>query len=391
MVKKRTRRATKGQGATVFRGDTRNGRFVTRVYLTDAQGITKRFTFSAPTEAEVEAKRSAKEAELNAQGAPEGGWTVEAWLSYWMNNIVAIKTKRSTQYSYKQLIRLHIVPEFPNRLLVDLTAEHVQNWINRLIDKGLSGRTVQYCRAILRMTLKQAWAFGHVDRNVAAVAHISKSVASNIPEAWSLQESKEFIKYIKDERYFPLILTSLYTGCRKGELLALKWENVDLENKKIYIRQTIRWDREAGKWEFTSPKSKESNRVVNITDDVVEALKLQREKQGFEKAWVGNLWEGDKGETAGLVFATKTGLPISQENLTHRFNNLVEQSGIRRIRYHDIRHSNAPLLRAAGVTEYELSKWLGHSQISVTTKYYGHLYKETLEDAATKLQKLMNE
>ena len=391
MPKKRTRRATKGQGTIAFLNDTKGGRYVARVYMPDAQGITKRFNFTGSTEEEVEKKKSDKIAELKEDQAPRGGWTVETWVNYWLKNIVAIKTKKSTQYSYRQIVRLHLIPELGSRRLTALTAEHVQNWINRLSAKELSGRTIQYSRSLLRMALKQAWAFGHVDKNVAAVAHINKDVGRTIPDAWTVAESKRFIAFMEGQRYSPLVLTNLYTGCRIGELLALKWDNVDLENKKIYIRHTLRWDRDIKQWELTSPKSKESNRVVYLTDAVVQALKLQREKQSYEKAWSGNLWQGDHGETAGLVFATKTGTPISGRNLSRRFDELINSAGIRRIRVHDMRHSAAGLLRAAGVSEHELSKWLGHSQISITTKYYGHLYKETFENAAVKLQEMMNQ
>jgi len=177
----------------------------------------------------------------------------------------------------------------------------------------------------------------------------------------------------------PLALLTLVTGLRRGEVLSLRWGDLDLDAGVIRVKgQYQRWD---GEWQWRPPKTKESRRALAIPPFVVQALRQHRTRQLQERLQAGAGWED-----LDLVFSTVQGTPIDGPNLTRQFQRRLRRAGIRSIPFHGLRHSAATLLLARGLTLGQIQKVLGHANIKLTADLYSHHVREIAEQAAAEME-----
>jgi integrase len=235
----------------------------------------------------------------------------------------------------------------------------VQAFLNARSAKGLSPRTVQYIRAILRRALGQPLKWGLVRRNAAAL-----------------------IEFTKDDRLGPLFQVAVVSGLRHGVLFALRWEDVDLDAGTLTVRYTLQ--RINGKPQFMELKTPLSRRTVTLPPVAVSALKVQRRRQLEARLLVGDGWKD-----WNLVFASAIGTPLEPSNVIHRLQHLLVEAGLPRQRFHDLRHCAASLLLAGGVAPRTIIGILGHSQISLTMNTYAHLSPSLEREAARALDQLL--
>jgi integrase len=168
----------------------------------------------------------------------------------------------------------------------------------------------------------------------------------------------------------PLFAFAILTGCREGEVLGLRWRDVDLEEGGCYVRSTLhRRDQE---WFFDPPKSEKSERWVQFAPELLSILARHRERQNAEKVWAGTKWQRDY----DVVFSTALGGPLSARNVVQTLHNLQTKLELRQQRFHDLRHATANLLLGQGVALDQVSNILGHSQISVTHSHYSHMQRD---------------
>jgi integrase len=168
-------------------------------------------------------------------------------------------------------------------------------------------------------------------------------------------------------------------GLRKGEILALRWEDVDLDGGLLHVRQNVQRLPEMG-LVFGPPKSDKSRRTIPLPASSVRALRSHRARQAAEALSLGPAWVD-----SGLVFTSTVGTVIEPRNLTRLFDELIAKAGVRRIRFHDLRHTCASLLIAQGAHPKAIQAHLGHSSIQVTMDRYGHLFPDALEHLADRL------
>jgi integrase len=328
--------------------------------------------------------------------------TVGAYLTRWLEEVARPKVRPSTHQSYERLLRLYVLPALGRRPLAKLTPQEVQAMLNALGKRTprLSPRTVQYTHAVLRSALGRAVKWGLVARNVATLAEPpagqrAKAQPLTVAQAQALLTTARG----QEHRLEPLLTVTLATGLRLGELLALRWQDVNLAAGTLTVRYTLervpKRDRatgpaprvdgadgadDGGAWRLAPPKSARGSRSLPLIPAAAAALKLQRTRVLEARLAAGSRWrEGD------FVFPSSLGTPLGGRNVFREYQELLAAAGIPHKRFHDLRHSTATFLLAAGVAERVVMEMLGHSQISLTMNTYAHVLPAVLGEAAEKL------
>ena len=283
--------------------------------------------------------------------------------------------------SYKQLTEQHLVPTIGKIELAKLTPQDVQELLNEIVKKGLSARTAQYVRAVLRRALNQALKWGLVARNVAALVDPPRIVRHEV-QPFAVEEIKELLGLFEQNRLGALYLLALTHGLRQGEALGLRWEDVDLKKKELRVRQTLQWV--DGEWQFVEPKTKQSRRGFALTEQIVKALRKHRKVQLEERLLAGGDWK-----EYGLVFTTRSGKPLDGVNVTRDFKRLLKRGKLPMRRFHDLRHTTASLLLYQKVHPRVVMDLLGHSEIRVTMDLYSHVAPVLQREAADEMDALL--
>ena len=331
-------------------------------------------------EARAKLQRAHEKARANLPVIPDRQ-TVGQFLDRWLEESVKPSVRPRTYESYGQLVRLHLRPDLGHVRLEHLDAPAVQAFVNAKLASGLSPRTVQYLHAILRRALGQAERWDLVPRNVARLVD-APSVRPPKVEPFTPKEAHAFLAAVRGHRLEALFITAIATGCRQGELFALRWDDVDLEAGRLQVRHSLWWSRRTGQraWELTDPKTDRSRRSLDLPAVARTALQEHRVRQWEERLQAGPLWEDH-----GFVFATQAGKPLDSPNVTHALHRLLAQAGLRRMRFHDLRHAAASLLLAQGLQLREIMEVLGHSQIALTANTYAHLVPAMKREAADRM------
>ena len=211
------------------------------------------------------------------------------------------------------------------------------------LEAGLSPRTVQYIHVTLHKALKQAVADGLIPRN-ATEAVKPPQVCREEMQPLLPEQVKMLLEAARGDRLEALYVLAVTTGLRQGELLGLKWEDVDLEDGTLQVRRTLTTAK--GGPQLTAPKTKGSRRIVRLTQSAVKALRSHLKRQLEEIIdSAGSLWREN-----GLIFASETGELLDRRNVTtHRFKPLLKRAGLPQIRFHDVRHTCATLLLGRNV------------------------------------------
>jgi integrase len=209
--------------------------------------------------------------------------TIEEYLERWLSDCVRDTVKASTCSSYEQLVSKHVVPNLGHIRLKTLTATHVRGLLRQKLDAGLSPRTVQYIRFVLRKALDQAVADNLIPRNPVASVK-SPQVRREEINPLSPEQARHFLRTTAEsaDRLEALYAVAIHCGLRQGELLALKWEDVDLEAGTLQVRRNLSGSND-GQPVFTTPKTAKSRRQVRLTAGATEALKRHRKRQLEER------------------------------------------------------------------------------------------------------------
>ena len=315
--------------------------------------------------------------------------TVGQWLDTWLTEYKKAQIKPSTYESYETLINVHIKPALGNVPLAKLQAPMLQNFYNEKLKLGradgkggLSTRVVRYFHAVVREALQQAVKNGLVIRNVAD-ATSPPTIQSKKMRPLTEDELLAFFDAAKEDRLFAGYVLAATTGLRRGELLGLCWDCVDLEHGAITVQRELLALKDGPTLEETT-KSKNGKRSVTLTDDAVKELKAYRRQQAQEKRRIGPAYRDN-----GLGFCKEDGTPLRPEEFTKRFQRHLEKAGLPKVRLHDLRHTHASLLLARGVHPKVVQERLGHSSITMTLDLYSHLTPGLQEAAAATLNGLL--
>lgn len=401
--KSRGRKRANGEGTIYQRKD---GRYEGAAFVPTTAGTEKRVRIYGRTREEVR-KKLTKLLEQADQGIPVAAesWTLEEYLTYWLKHVVSVERRPKTYQGYEGVVRRYLIPELGKKRLGKLAGRDVRLALSRIREtcqccrngwdaerevpqccakrpveccgERLSVRMVQFIHAVLRNALASAVREEIVPRNVAKLVTVS-TPKYKINRGLTVAQARDVLKAAREERLYALYVLALCLGLRRGELLGLRWDDVDLESGVLEITQTLQ--RVGGRLQFVAPKTERSERTVPLPGICVEALREHRERQKTERANAWPEWEEN-----GLVFPSRRGTPLEPDNLRRSWGRIRTAAGVEDVRFHDMRHTCVSLLLAMGVPPHVVREIVGHSDIETTMTIYAHT---ALDDKRAALRKL---
>ena len=308
------------------------------------------------------------------------------WLPL-MENVV----RPATFDSYQRMLKLHVVSAIGSIELQELTAEHLDRLYAHLLkdgrhdgDGGLAPKTVRYIHNTLSKALKDAERKGLVVRNVASRADPPKLRQSGSKEMkiWSPDQLRVFLTAMEGHRIEAAYVLAATTGMRRGEVLGLRWGDIDFEKRRLAVRQTVLCINY--KISLGTPKTARGRRSIAVDEATLAALKAHGTRQRAEKAELGRGYTDQD-----LIFAKVDGSPINPDYFSQVFDRTVAKLDIPRIRLHDLRHTHATIGLAAGVPPKVMSDRLGHATVAFTQDTYMHAIPRLEEEAADQMAALI--
>jgi len=315
--------------------------------------------------------------------------TVGEWLDTWLRDYKRPKLRPISYDSYEMLIRIHLKPALGHLPVKDLRPDQVQRLYNQKREEGLSARTIRYMHTVLHAALKQALKNQLVVRNVSEAAELP-SGKPRMMRPLTLEQVQTFLATVRDDRLFAAVFLALGTGLRRGELLGLRWQDLDLDAGVLHVRQTLvrvcnhdEGDRKT-RLIFQEPKTEQSRRAIPVPSDIIDALRRHKAQQAQERLLMGEAYEDQ-----GLVFCQANGHPIDPRNFTRHFEKLLRQAGLPHIRFHDGRHTFATLMLELGEAPKTVQTMLGHTKISTTLDIYSHVSLDLEKKAVARLNAIL--
>jgi integrase len=373
------RKRNAGEGSIFRRAD---GRWCAQLDLGWENGRRKRKFYYGSTAAEVQ-EQLLKARSDHSRGVPVAveRQTVQQFLTDWLEHTIRPNARPRSYESFEIIVRRHIVPEIGRLRLEKLTPQEVQGLIDGKLKSGLAPQTVVHIRMVLRTALNQAMKWSLIARNPAALVDPPRIPRSEI-RPLSAEPARRFLDAAKGGRFEALYTLALFSGLRRGEILGLRWSDVDLEARAFRVDQAIQ--RVGGKLQAAETKTKRSRRMLALPASVVAALRTHRARQAQERLIAGPSWRD-----TGLVFTSRIGTPVEPRNLHRNFVRVLAAAKVPRIRFQDLRHSAASLLLAQGVPLRLIMEQLGHSSIVLTANTYTHVMTAAMREVADKMESIL--
>jgi integrase len=384
MPRKQKRARANGEGTITQR---RDGRWMAQMTYLNKAGQRKRLTFYAATRKEAAARLAEAIAEREKGQLPEPDRTTFGqWLDTWLTEYAKPHIRATTYADYESIIRVHVKPELGDIQLRRLRPEHLQRLYNQKTAVGLSPRRVRLIHVVIHAALKQALKNQLIPRNPAEATTLPRQPKREI-RVLTPEEEQRFLAALEKERLGALFLLALWTGLRRGELLGLKWQDVDIKAGVLNVRRSlVRVQLEKGETElrFQEPKTAAGRRTVPLPPGIVAALKVHKARQAQERLQAGPCWQN-----GGLVFCHKDGRPIDPSWVTKNFHRLLKAAKVKDTNFHALRHTFATRLLELGENPKVTQKMLGHSSIEMTLDTYSHVLPSLERQAAEKLEGLL--
>lgn len=333
-------------------------------------------------------------------------YKVSEWLQIWYDSYVKNNVRISTRISYEGIINNHIIPNIGNIDLINLTKSHIEQmyrdlWANGRKDNKeghLSVKTIKNIHLVLHKALKEAVANEYLEKNPAEYAHVPTMKSLNIPrkemEIYSKEEQLKLEEVAKlDDIYGTVVIFALYTGMRKGEILALQWKDIDFENRLITVNKQLNRLKNYENYETQktvlmvqhNTKTNNSTRKVPISNELFEVLKKHQYNQNKYKKMFGTKYINNN-----MVFCREDGNYLDPETVLWKYKLLAKQAGIKQCTFHALRHTFASRALESEIPSKVVSTILGHSSVQFTLDIYTHILNNLKLDEINKIDKYMN-
>lgn len=366
-------RAPKGRGSVVKRGNY----YMAQIRI---RGVTHaKHGFPSRTAAEQWLNRTKRENEDGTLARPSN-MTVGQWLREWLDLGGGDRPwKPNTRYGYERIVELYLLPAFGRTRLQSLSSVEIQAQFSRWREEGLpsadkkkrripsAGRLLNVHRCFNK-ALKDAMYHGKVGSNPMARVRAPRVEDRHRPELWSVEQTRHFIESSRNSRYHAVYCMLIGTGCRVGELLALTWDDVDLDGGKVSINKSAGTiNREEV---VTEPKTRAGTRLVGLPAFAVTALRGWKAQQAEE------LLKLRPRPEHGRVFTNPDGTPLRSSQMRRTYIADMKAAGLTQLRFHDLRHAAASLMLADGVPIPIVSNRLGHANSNITMGTYAHMLRD---------------
>jgi len=386
-----SRRVRANGDGTVYQ--RKDGRWEAAGYVLAVGDTRKRVRVYGTTRKEALAKLTEKIATSNrGVPAPSAQGSVATFLTYWLETVAVHRLRENTHTRYTACVRLYLIPGLGKKKLAKLTAKDVRTWLDQLrttcqccargldtardqplccsagicCGKRLSALTLAYIHSVLKSALEHAVREEEIPRNVARNVRMGTPRPRRF-EPLTVDEARDLLTAVRGHRLQALFELALRTGLRKGELLGLRWEDLDLTGGTASVRRTLQRTNSSGLTALPT-KTQSSERRIALPGECLHSLRDHRDQQRREREAAGAGWRD-----SGYVFTRPDGSPIEGATLTRHFTALLRRAKLRRIRFHDLRHSAATLLLEQGVELVVIKELLGHAHIGVTATVYAHV------------------
>jgi integrase len=396
------RKNANGEGSIYQRKS--DGRWVGQAYVLTTQGVEKRkFVYAATWE-----EAHAKLVELKARSQrgipiPDRTWTVGSYLGYWLR-VYAAEKKPTTATSYESVVRLYLIPALGTKRLDRLQPAHVRSLLDacrakclcclnggdrhrpavrqccsvgRCCAKTPSVRQVQLVHAVLRNALEHAMREDLVPRNVAKLVRVP-APRYKVGKGLSIDQVKSLLRASSDHRLAALYVVAATMGLRRGELLGLRWADIDLTRGTLEVAQTVQ--RAGGALHVQAAKTEASESILPLPDISRRALEAHRTRQDGERAQLAEVWAEH-----GLVFPAEGGTPMEPRNLNRNFSIMRVRAGLDDVRLHDLRHTVVSLLMELGTPPHVVQAIARHADVNITLRIYAHSNLSAMRDALGRL------
>ena len=327
--------------------------------------------------------------------------TFSSWFETWIAEYKS-DLKQGTVATYKQVYKNYLSDEFGKRKLKDITPLMIQSLINGLATKGLSCGRIHIVYIVLNQMFKRAKLLKVINDNPMsdnAVTMPSKKAikpreykSGNKVKAMTASQKELFLKHSKGSVYYDSYVFMLSTGCRLGEMMGLQWDDVDLKNRKLYIRHTLTYIRGKGRY-LDKPKTESSIRTIPMTNTLYSVLKDVRTKQAKQKNKYGSSWKSEK-DLENTVFTYPEGGAFWEAGIRVNINGICseiqkENKDFERITPHSFRHTFATLGIRNGIPPKTMQKLLGHSSLKTTMDTYVSVQDEDFESSMNIIQAII--
>jgi len=312
-----------------------------------------------------------------------GKITVADFLDRWLKDYAKPNLAPRTAEGYESIVRQHLVPKLGSIPLTQLKPEHLQKYYSETLSGGrcgksssLTAQTVRHHHTALHKALQTAVEWGILSRNVADAV---KAPRAERPEmrTWGEEEIGQFLQAAKKTPHYALFYSALFTGMRRSELLALRWQDVDLTLSQVHVSRSVHQVRDRG-LVFRSTKTAKGRRPIDLPPSAARVLAEHREKQKLERLLVGIPLNDEN-----LVFSHVDATPLRPNSITRAWVMLAARAGLKVIRLHDARHTHASIMLKQGIHPKIVQERLGHSTIATTLDIYSHV-APGLQEAAAK-------
>lgn len=303
--------------------------------------------------------------------------TVKMLIDQWLTVYAVPQLAPSTVSGYKVNFYKHTIPYIGHILVQKLTGVEIQQMYTQLSQTGLSPRSVRYVHTTLHEVLQYAYKTRIIAINPADFVSPPKQRKYKA-EVYNTDEVAKLLHCAKGTAMELPLMLDLETGLRRGELLALKWSDIDWEARTLTVERNLVCIN--GEHQFGSPKTKSGNRKLLLSESLIEKLRQHRVRQNEIRLQLGSTYQNND-----LVCCRDDGSPYNTGSFSHKFANFLKKHGLKHIRLHDIRHTNATLMLENGIPAKIASERLGHSGIAITLDTYSHVSPKMQKEAVEKL------
>jgi len=355
----------------------RDGLWAASITVETPQGRKRKY-FYGKTRKEVQEKlASALHERQQGTIITTPNQSIEQFLTDWL--MVHKPTVRVRTYErYEGFVRLHVIPVIGRIQLQKLSAQHIQSLYAKKLEEKLSPTTVNTLHMMLHRALKDAVRWGLVARNVCDLVSPPRRAHYEF-KPLTLEQAHQLLTALRGHNMEALFVLALTTGMRRGEILALKWQDINFTQNMLQVRRIF--TRAPGqRYVEAEPKTNKSRRSVLLPTITADLLKQHRVHQLEAKLQVGEFWEEHD-----LVFCTSLGTPLNPNKVLERFKTVLKKASLPDMRFHDLRHSAATMLLSVGVHPKVVQELLGHNQISMTMDTYSHVLPTMQKDAMDKM------